>query len=174
MMQYTIKNIVQEYLIEIGDNQFNRYARFYQLAVSGMREFHYDMVGVLKTVELPINSNDTVNLPVDYINYATIGISGADGRIHSLARNESLSLRKQYDSCGNEVKATNSNFIGQNFTVNVFPQEYAAHWRNGQMEGRFYGAGGVNNSNGYFKINKTDHTILLSEVNCKIGFITME
>lgn len=174
-MGYVLDDIVKEYLIEIGDNQMNRYARFYQFGVAGLREFHNDMTGVPKTVLLDINSNDTVDLPSDFVNYVRIGICGADGIIYALGRNDNIDLNKQYNDCGVQVKPNyqQTGFVG-NVAVVANPGEFNANWRNGELEGRFFGIGGGNNANGYFRMNRNDNTLVLSGLSCEVHSIVLE
>jgi len=155
---YTLSEIVNESLIEMGYTQSNRYAQFYQFAVSGLREFNMDMGAVPKVASLTINSNDTVDLPNDYVNYSRVAICGKDGFLHSLGQNNNLCLNRNYDDCGNPVSHTS--------VSEIVPIWNGWYWdnniRNGEVMGRFFGIGGGNNANGYYRFDLEHGQILLS------------
>ncbi len=152
MLNYKVDTIVREYLMEIGDSQFNRYARFYGFATSGVREWNMDLTGLPNCAVLPINDNDTADLPFDYLNYSFIGLIGADGLMYPLGHRRDIALAKQYDACGNPSPVSSTELIAGNL-VGIQPDLYAEHFRNGQLAGKYFGIGGGNNGNGYFRIN---------------------
>src|ERR1019366_1343981 len=109
MSQYALSNVIKEYIIEtLGDSQMNRFARYYTLGVSFLRENSYDMSGEILNAELEINDDDTADLPADYGNYVKIGLCGKDGNIYALGRNDNLCLDKVWSVCGIPVKAHNA------------------------------------------------------------------
>jgi len=182
MVDYSLDSVIKEYLIEtLGDAQMNRYARYYALGVSFLRENSYDMTGGIIPVELPINDDDTVDLPSNYLNYVKIGLCGRDGVIYALGHNDNLCLDKNFDICGRPVKQqpnndniSGSDLIEGSLSLVVTPEFYASHFRNGQMMGRFFGQGGGNNANGYFRIDKASNQLKLNAVNCQAHSVLIE
>ena len=179
MSQYNLSEIVKEYIIEtLGDSQMNRYARYYALGVSFLRENSYDMSGTILHAELEVNPDDTADLPSNYGNYVKIGLCGNDGRIYALGRNDNICLDKKWDVCGKPVRAHNyingENLIEGELSLAITPEFYASHFRNGQMLGRFFGQGGGNNANGYFRIDTESNQLRLSELNCAVKSIMLE
>jgi len=65
-MSYTLSNIVNELLIEVGEGSANKFARLYQLGTACLREQNMDLSGIPKVVNLTVNDNDTADLPSDY------------------------------------------------------------------------------------------------------------
>lgn len=174
MVKYRLDDIVKEYLIEIGDSQLNRYARFYQYAVSGIREWNMDMTGIPKIAELEINDNDTVDLPSDYLNYSFIGFCSG-GVIYPLGENNKICLDKKYDACGAPVSCSSTNDNTGSGGIIANPISYIAdHFRNGEVMGRFFGLNGGQNTNGYFRIDEGSNQLKLQGLISTIDGIYME
>ncbi len=157
----TLDALVREYLLENGKTE-NEYFKHLQLSISGLREFNMDLSGVPITVILPVNANLTVDLPEGYINYIRIAVADRLGNLHSLGLNDKMSFIRSFDKCGNlqptnnqaTASTANGNFIG------TF-EGFADNWRNGELMGRFFGIGGGNNANGYYRIDQQHGVIQL-------------
>lgn len=183
-MAYTLDQIVREYIIENGGAQLNTYARCYTIAVSGLRELATDVSAVPKSVELPINPNDTVDLPLGFLNYISVNFVGTDGRLWGLGKNNSIDLTRYYNDCGVPVRhkphqQTNNtnNLLGVQTAILANPTYLAAHYRNGENYGAYFNAGG-HNMVGYYKFDYNNNQIVLSGLNChKTGnphFVVLE
>lgn len=170
---YTLSEIINEVIAESGDSATNKFARMYAIGLSGLREIHQDVNGIVKIVELDINSNDTVDLPNDYIKYSKVGICGADGRVHSLGLDNSLCLNKIYNDCGvqikhNEFQSVDSLSIGNGF----FP--FFGILGNPIMNGGLFWAGGGQNGLGYFRYDRSSNQLLLSNLHIGCRKILLE
>lgn len=172
-MGYSLDSIVKEYLAEIGDNNLSRYRQIYTIAVSGIREFNMDTTGVPKIAELEVLSTDRADLPNDYLQYSRIAICGRDGRLHSLGKNNDLCLNQSFDDCGDPERHTSSNNVGGGF-IQWSIDGYVDNFRNGEMMGRFFGIGGGNNDNGYYRIDKANNQILFGNLPSGIETVIME
>lgn len=150
----TLDQLIREYLVEIGEDTTHKYRRFLQYGISGLREFNLDTNGVPTTVILPVNANDTVNLPDDYINYIKIAICSDDGNLHALGFNPNMCLPRDLDDCGNEEANTGGG------TGGIIDSE-GGHFLNNEQVGRYFGLGGGTNSHGYYKIDKKNNWISL-------------
>lgn len=160
----TIDQVVSEYILENGEPEAKR-MRLTQLAISGLREFHLDLTGTSKMVRLQRSSVDTLDLPQDYLQYIRIGICDRYGNLHNLGINNNMVTAPFTDSCGNPAPplALTTNY--DRLTLINFTTDYAAnHFRNGEMTGAFFGLGGGNNVNGYYKIDLQRWIILLQGV----------
>jgi len=166
-MDYRLDNIVKEYLIETGDTQLNRYSRFYQHAVSGLREFNMDSSGVIKVVELAIRANDTVDLPLDYMQYTKIGLIGEDGNVYALGKNNNLALNQSFDECGAPAAARGANRTNptlSSLTNGIYFGDNGMSYRNGEFMGRIFGIQGGINPYGEYRIDRANNVILLSRL----------
>ena len=154
-MGYTLKNIVKEWAVENGKSEA-QLARLYIIALSGLRELHLDVNGIIKVVELCINDNDTVDLPNDFINYRKIGIVGADGRIHSMSRDTDISLQPACGIDGRNIQQSNGLTA-----INGLPFT-GSFWGITDGNGGVFGLGGGNNMIGYFRYNRKTNQLWLS------------
>lgn len=165
-MNYTLSSIVDELLIELGESQTNKAARFYQLGLSFLRKTHFNTDGVPKVVELVINDNDTANLPSDYVRYTRIALC-CGGRLYSLGIDNTLCLNKSYNDCG--VPIGHSNQFNSNTNLDIAQGFYtgpfiADNFVNGEFVGRMFGIGADNNCNGYYRIDTENNQILFANL----------
>lgn len=162
---YTLKSIVKEWIAENGKSEA-QLARFYTIAVSGLRELNIDVNGIVKIVQLSINDNDTVDLPNDFINYSKIGIVGSDGRIHCLGRDNSINLNPSYNDCGTQV--SNPNTTGIDYPFYGLPFAGCFY---GLLDGSGaqFGIGGGNNNIGYYRLDRANNRLVLANMNILSG-----
>lgn len=77
-------------LMTIGENEF---AKCYRLAQRGIRIMKWDFIGNIKTIQLNVSPNMTVQLPADFITERKIGsYNESSGEIATLTHNPDLSL----------------------------------------------------------------------------------
>jgi len=162
---YTLDTVVSEWLAENGKAE-NQRARLYQIALSGLRELNTDVNGIVKIVVMPINSNDTVDLPNDFLNYSKIGILGGDGRIHCLNRDNSINLAPSFNSCGQQVATVNTLGVDAPFYGLPFAGMFY-----GLINGdsAVFGIGGGNSSIGYYRLNRPTNQLYLANMNILSG-----
>lgn len=164
MADYKLKEICSEWIIENGRSQ-NQIDRIYTIALSGLRELHLDVNGIIKIVEMCINDNDTIDLPNDFVNYRKIGIVGADGNIHSLGRDTDMSLMPACDIEGRQIN------LGDNSSVfNGMP--YTGPFGSMNGNGGLFAVGGGNNNIGYYRLNRKTNQLWLTGLNTlsQLGF----
>ena len=162
MANYKLLDVVSEWLIENGKSE-NVRDRVYTIALSGLREMHLDVNGIIKIVELCINDNDTVDLPNDFINYRKIGIVGADGRMHCLGRDNGISLAPACGLDGRVIVPGGSDtpFYGMPFS--------GAFLGLNDGNGGVFGIGGGNNALGYYRYNRATNQLWLSNLGVGVG-----
>jgi hypothetical protein len=162
----TIDEVARELLLEVGIVTEHKLYRAIQLGIACMRGLNMDVSGVPKTIIVPINANQTINLPDDYIDYILVGFVDQNGIIRTMGLNNGLALPRTTDECGN-LTDTRENLSTEvtggygNVTNSTF---YGDHFRNGEPTGRFFGMGGGNNSYGYYKIDRENNFMLLNNV----------
>ena len=161
-MSYTLSQIVNELLAELGESQTNKFPRFYQFGLSFLRRTNFNTTGFPKVVELTINSNDTADLPADYVRYLRIALC-INGRLYSLGLDESLCLNKSYNDCGVPQGHTNSQSQANAFGFIGGPL-IADNYVNGEFVGRMFGIGADNNCYGYYRIDQNSRQIVFSEL----------
>lgn len=147
----TLDEVIKSLLIQQGETSEHKYMQYLDIAIRGLKELTFDILMQVKVASLDVNSNLTVDLPKDYINYAKIGICGSDGRIQTLGFDEQICIANNIDTCGNPTSG------GQRGNEN-----YSGNYRNGEATGGLYGLGGGQNSNGYYRIDREKNQIALS------------
>jgi hypothetical protein len=155
-----LDEIIREYYIEsLGASQIDeRYPRFLQIAISGLKDLNMDLKVNLKEAILDVNSNDTVDLPSDYMDYLVIGTEDS-GVINSIGMNRNIAPRG-FDDCGDLNPAAAEEGSESSF----FNFSTTHHTKDGQFNGRAFGAGGGGSNNGTYKIYKDKGYISLSGV----------
>ncbi len=179
MVKYTVDQIIREFMIEVGDSNENKYARYLQHAISGLREFNFDLAqgsdGVPTPALLTINDNQTVDLPKDFINYTAIGVLDAAGTLHSLGLNNAMRRDNTVNNCGDPTlpaPLTGNQSVNGMFGGALISWEgFADNFRNGEVVGRFFGIGGGTNAYGYYRINKQTAQIELGGVNATLIYL---
>jgi hypothetical protein len=174
MVRYTLDSIIRELLIETGENTENKYTRYLQLALSGLRTMSFSFAGTPKIAELTKNANDTIDLPKDYVNYIRIAILDRNNNLCALGQNNNMSLSPIVNNCGDPVSPASvrqpTSGRGDSFSNTpgngiVWSQDgYSDNWRNGELVGRFFGIGGGNNPYGYFRVNQDTGQVELGGV----------
>jgi len=165
----TLDELVRTYLIEEGDSTLHRYSRTLMHAISGLHELNMDTSGVPTEVYLDIESNNTVPLPDDFIEYTIVGVLD-NGNIHYLGHNTAMGLRGNVDNCGN----INKNQIDiENDGNDGVVYSYGAS-RNGESSGKMFGLGGGGNRYGYFKIDYANNYISLQDMDVSFSSIYLQ
>lgn len=62
-----IRNIVDEYIIEMGYDSRHNYPRILNMAIRGLKELHYDVTGAPSIIELQLDDNQTAPIPTGFI-----------------------------------------------------------------------------------------------------------
>ena len=171
----SVDQIVNDFMLTAdGDDYVNNangvIVRNY--ALRGIREMNFDIQKKIKSLKLSVDSsNDTVELPDDFVDYTKIGIVGADGLIYVFAENKNQAAPMKYkvDAAGNRIDSDSDgvydredakNAGGSRASLSDF-ESYT--FRNFLYEGnigRAYGIGGGKYS-GEFRINFEQNRIEL-------------
>lgn len=148
-----LEEVIREFYIEdLHLSQLDeRYPMFLQIAATGLKELNYDLKSIVTEVTLPVNDNDTVNLPNNYIDYMIIGIVDG-GIISSLGLNNQMA-NKTTDSCGNLEAVQPRSSQDDSGYFSYASTNYSV---DGQYVGRQFGLGGGGNSNGTYKVYKQE------------------
>ena len=91
MAYVSIDSIVNDYLEESEQSQ-HKYSKCWQLCFRGMDEMGLDFFYAIRSLKLPVLSNNTVKLPPDFLQYTKVGILNAKGEIFQLQYNNKLTF----------------------------------------------------------------------------------
>ena len=150
------------------------------LALRGIREMGFDLSKRVKSLKLPVESNDTVLLPDDYIDMVKMGVVGEDGLIYVFAENRNINKSfayattangSTYDSDNDGVRdivedkgPTDGSSIAPSSSIDDSVESYVfQNFLSDNGGGRLYGIGGghyvgeyrVNHDQNRIEINKS-------------------
>ena len=148
----SLNNVINDFKITMDDSDHvaNVSDRaIHNIAKRGLREIGFDISKKIKTVKLDVESNDTVELPVDFVDVCKVGIITQDGVIIALVSNENITT----------LSAT-ANTVGEDDEFDTLIFENYLH--NGTL-GRLYGIGG-GHAPGHYKMNLEDNRIEIGQV----------
>lgn len=160
-----LRQIVAQFL-DSADQSSHQFRRMFNIGVRGSRAFNLDITGTMVTVLLPVNINNTVNLPVDYLTYSKMGIVNERGEIITFTKNEQLS---QYHAIYQNQENRNEDVpelttIGNYVAPLPYPYLYSNYWSGGT----YYTLFGLNSGTAQicdFDIDEGAGVILLNPKN---------
>lgn len=157
-MKNTLDSIVREWLFESGNTEA-KYARALSISMSCLRTMNLDVSGQPVAQLLSVNANDTVDLPLDYISLVSIGIYDGRGNVRPLLPSFFRGKDVDIDDCGNIVVPQGQDPI-ESGTI-LWGSSFQQHFAFGQSNGGFFGLGGGQSSNGYYRLNEDKGYIAL-------------
>ena len=80
---------VDDYISSVNDAQLRN------IALRGIREFGFDISKRIKSLKSSVNSNNTVDLPSDYVDLVKVGIVGGDGIVYVLNQNKNINYSRK-------------------------------------------------------------------------------
>tara|TARA_R100000654_G_scaffold14811_3_gene31843 strand:- start:8206 stop:9048 length:843 start_codon:yes stop_codon:yes gene_type:complete len=109
-----LNQIINDFIITLADDDFAGTASDTQLrthALRGIREIGFDMSNKVRSLKLTVNkSNNTVELPDDYVGINKIGVVGDDGIVYVLGENKNINYSQAYsDADGKVTDSSNAN-----------------------------------------------------------------
>ena len=153
----TLDECINDYIDE-AELSIHKYSKLWHIAHRCMTELGLDFFYTIRSVKLPVNSNLTVNLPDDYMQYSKIGVLNSRGEIIPMAYNNKLT--KFADLSTDRIAKTEDNTIVDLLLFNT-PIWYN-YW-NGDCYTALYGLPSGAPFVGSFKIDNENGIILLGE-----------
>lgn len=147
-MQKTVplKEVVEQYLIESGQDTFHNFDRILNSAIRALKEIEWDITGSLVYKILDKTDNSQLEIPADCLRVIDLGVINRNGEFISIEYNANYTPKRYYDDCGNEVTRDSGN--------RLYPLDSTARRdgdryygglninRHGESTGRQYGIGG--------------------------------
>ena len=151
----TLDSIIRSALMDIGAGM-ERYEQFRHWSIEGYRMFYFDHAKEIKTIKLELTAWKAVQLPIDFVDYAMIGVV-VDNRIEVFTNDNRISLyHPDADPLDGDPDAreapetTDSTYYFYNVTSQ------------GEDAGQLYGKTVTDNGIGYFKMNRERREIQFS------------
>lgn len=151
----TLDSCIYDYISEAELSQ-NRYFKLFHAAFRCMEDLGLDFFYQIKSVEIPVNANNTVNLPPDYLQYTKLGVLNGNGELVPLKYNDKLTSFSA-TSPNRLANVDSGNFINYySYSSPVF-----FNFWNGTSYYNLYGVNTTGIYGGGFKIDQANGVILL-------------
>lgn len=157
-LDYAIKSVMADY----GEDSMVMYPRYLKWAIDCYNELTLYRFPSVKTVELDVKDNYTVDLPHDFVRYTAIGVY-INGRLWTLTRRDD-SQRRPIEDCQIPIEDVNNDHSGSYAGITPYGYMFGGSFRNGQYVGEQYAYGGGWNRHGYYRIDETNRRIEFSNV----------
>jgi len=178
-----LNQIINDFIITMGEDDYAGNASDTQIrthALRGIREMGFDMSKKIRSLALTVDSsNNTVELPDDFVDWNKIGVVGGDGLVYVLGENKNINYSQAYgnaqgtkvtdsdsaaDSDGDGVfdriedkTPTAGSVDSTGFNSTVFRDHYYGN------QNAVYGAGG-GRYRGEFRVNLDQNRIEISPI----------
>lgn len=187
-----LNQVINDFIVTLDTDDYVSYApdnTIRSFALRGIREMGFDMLKVVRSLKLPVSANNTVELPDDYVDWAKVGVVGADGLVYVLGENKNVNMSQAYatDDDGDNYDADGDDLLervdsksatrggtpavdeGITSGMNSYIFRNFIHENN---EGRLYGIGGGQYF-GEFRVN-LDQNRLELQSNSSIREVVIE
>ena len=178
-----LSQIVGDYMLTQEENDFSSnssHAAIHNIALRGIREIGFDIGKKIKSLKLSIDSsNNTVELPDDFVDLTKIGSVGEDGLVHVFTENKHINQSRAYaDASGSAVSNSSTAYDSDGDGVfdrvdskgstvgdeggsslnDVFESYIFRNFIHGVTQGRLYGIGGGQKA-GMYRLNLDQNRI---------------
>jgi len=116
-----LNQVINDFIITLADDDYAGHASDVQVrthALRGIREMGFDLSKVIRSVKITVDStNDTIELPDDFVDWCKVGVVGSDGIVYVLGENKNVNYSQAYANAsgtkvGNAASATDSDGDG--------------------------------------------------------------
>ena len=116
-----LNQVINDFIITLADDDYAGHASDVQVrthALRGVREMGFDLSKVIRSIKITVDStNDTVELPDDFVDWCKVGVVGSDGIVYVLGENKNINYSQAYANAsgtkvGNAASATDSDGDG--------------------------------------------------------------
>jgi len=152
-----LESVINDYLSE-SEQSNHKYFKLWHIAFRGFTELGIDFFWQVKSVKLPIESNLTVKMPNDWVQYSKIGVLNDRGEIIPMYYNNNLTTYS--DLQPQRVSQTQDPTLVTLYQTNT-PIWY--NWWSGYGYTNIYGLPSGTPFVGGFKLDNANGLILLSE-----------
>jgi len=95
----TLRQVVDDFIITMDSDDFISNvndAAIRNIALRGIREFGFDVSSRVRSLKRTVDtSNNTVQLPDDYVDLVKLGVVGEDGVLHVLGQNKNINYSQR-------------------------------------------------------------------------------
>jgi hypothetical protein len=98
-----LNQVVNDFVVTLDTDDYVSYApdnTIRSFALRGLREMGFDMLKVVRSLKLPVSSNNTVTLPDDFVDWCKVGVVGTDGLVYVMSENDNVNMSQIYSESG--------------------------------------------------------------------------
>ena len=104
----TVDQVVNDFVLTLeGDDYANNASDtlIHNYALRGIREMGFDLLQRVRSIKLSAGTNNTVDLPDDFVSLVKVGIVGSDGLVHVFGENKNINYSQAYstNAAGNPI-----------------------------------------------------------------------
>lgn len=95
----TVTEVVNDFILSLDSDDYANNVSdtlVHNYALRGIREMGFDMLQRVRSIKLSKSSNDTVELPDDFVSLVKIGVVGSDGLLYVLGENSNINISQKY------------------------------------------------------------------------------
>ena len=116
-----LNQVINDFIITLADDDYAGHASDVQVrthALRGIREMGFDLSKVIRSLKITVDStNNTIELPDDFVDWCKVGVVGSDGIVYVLGENKNVNYSQAYANAsgskvGNAASATDSDSDG--------------------------------------------------------------
>jgi len=124
------------------------YIQFLYLASRGYQTIHFSSLANTKTLKLPVNSYNAIELPCDFLDWVKVGV--AHGQlVQALSERRGITRLNNFDDSGNKITfgKDNLNGVEESAMDATFFRGYQQFYNeNGEFTGRMFGVANGENA----------------------------
>ena len=142
-MPTTVGDVVSQYLIEKGENSQHGRDRYINMAISGLKELHFDVTGEPVFTQLTLDSNKTAAVPTGLINVIGLYMNSTNYGLLEIVESDQLPPNL-INSQGETVIADKSTFGNENEGYGYSGIDGQNYFQGGEFRGGIYQGVGSN------------------------------
>lgn len=99
----TVSEVVNDFILSLDSDDYANNVSdtmVHNYALRGIRDMGFDMLERIRSIKLEKASNDTVELPDDFVSLVKIGVVGNDGLLYVLGENNNINISQKYKKVG--------------------------------------------------------------------------
>lgn len=96
----SLREVIVDYMLTMDEDDYASSATEYairNIALRGIREFGFDVQPSVRSLKRPLQSNNTIILPDDFVDVIKIGTVDENGIVRAFAENKNLNISQAYD-----------------------------------------------------------------------------
>jgi hypothetical protein len=97
----TLREVVDDFIITMDSDDYVSNANdsaIRNIALRGIREFGFDVSSRVRSLKRTISSNNTIELPDDYVDMLKVGVVSEDGIVYVLGQNKNINYSQKLES----------------------------------------------------------------------------